>query len=195
MLKVWAFILTLLAVSCASAPSAGPALPTPSIPVVSWEDKLGWMIRLEDQRLLRDPNTPAPAILRPATRTEPAIVAPPQPSDLIRLLGDPEARVRRRAAQALGRVGVPAAVEPLTRALADEEFEVRQMAAFSLGLLADASARPALIKALDDPEPIVQGRAAEALGSIGDRADADAVAGLVRRHAAALANIQPDDLT
>jgi cyclophilin family peptidyl-prolyl cis-trans isomerase/HEAT repeat protein len=195
MLKVWAFIFTLLAASCASAPSAGPALPTPSIPVVSWEDKLGWMIRLEDQRLLRDPDTPPPAILRPATRTEPAIVAPPQPSDLIRLLGDPEARVRRRAAQALGRVGLATAVEPLTRALADEEFEVRQMAAFSLGLLADASARPALIKALDDPEPIVQGRAAEALGSIGDRADADAVAGLVRRHAAALANIQPDDLT
>jgi cyclophilin family peptidyl-prolyl cis-trans isomerase/HEAT repeat protein len=98
---------------------------------------------------------------------------------------------------ALGRVGLPAAVEPLTRALADEEFEVRQMAAFSLGLLADASARPALLKALDDPEPIVQGRAAEALGAIGDRADADAVAGMVRRHTAtgALAKIQSDDLT
>jgi cyclophilin family peptidyl-prolyl cis-trans isomerase/HEAT repeat protein len=155
------------------------------------------MLRLEDQRLLRDPNTPAPAILRPATKTQPAIVAPPRPSDLLRLLGDSEARVRRRAALALGRVGLPAAVEPLTRVLADEEFEVRQMAAFALGLLADASARPALLKALDDPEPIVQGRAAEALGSIGDRADADAIGAMVRRHVSAgvLANIEPDDLT
>jgi HEAT repeat protein/cyclophilin family peptidyl-prolyl cis-trans isomerase len=155
------------------------------------------MLRLEDQRILRNPNAPPPAILRPATATEPQIVAPPQPSDLIRLLGDQEARVRRRAALALGRVGLPAAVEPLTRALEDQEFEVRQMAAFSLGLLADASARPALVKALADEEPIVQGRAAEALGSIGNREDADAIAAMVRRHimAGALANIEPDDLT
>jgi cyclophilin family peptidyl-prolyl cis-trans isomerase/HEAT repeat protein len=155
------------------------------------------MVRLEDQRLLREPTTPPPAILRPATKTEPAIVAPPQPSDLIRLLGDSEARVRRRAALAAGRVGLTAAVEPLTRLLADEEFEVRQMAAFALGLLANASARPALVKALDDPEPIVQGRAAEALGAIGDRADADAISAMVQRHIAAgvLAKIEADDLT
>jgi cyclophilin family peptidyl-prolyl cis-trans isomerase/HEAT repeat protein len=155
------------------------------------------MLRLEDQRLLRDPATPPPAVLKPATATEPAILAPPRPSDLLRLLGDSEARVRRRAALAAGRVGLPAAVEPLTRLLNDEELEVRQMAAFSLGLLADASARPALIKALDDPEPIVQGRAAEALGAIGDRTDADAIAAMVQRHVAAgvLAKIEPDDLT
>ncbi len=154
------------------------------------------MVRLEDQRLLREPNTPPPAILRPATRTEPAIVAPPQPSDLIRLLGDSEARTRRRAALAVGRVGLAAGVDPLTRLLADEEFEVRQMAAFALGLLANPSARPALLKALDDPEPIVQGRAAEALGAIGDRTDADAIAAMVRRHvdAGVFAKIQPDDL-
>jgi cyclophilin family peptidyl-prolyl cis-trans isomerase/HEAT repeat protein len=198
MLKTWAFIIAVLSASCASVPTtAAPTLPTAAVPVVNWEEKLGWMVRLEDQRLLRDPNAPAPVILRPATRTQPQIVAPPQPSDLIRLLGDPEARTRRRAALAVGRVGLPAGVEPLTRVLGDEEVEVRQMAAFALGLLADASARPALLKALDDPEPIVQGRAAEALGSIGDRADADAIAGMVRRQVAAgaLANIEPDDLT
>ncbi len=167
------------------------------MPAVAWEEKLGWMLRLEDQRILRDPNTPPPVILRAATKTQPPIVAPPQPSDLIRLLGDSEARVRRRAALALGRVGLPAAVEPLTRLLADEEFEVRQMAAFALGLLADASARPALLKALEDPEPTVQGRAAEALGSIGDRADADAIGAMVGRHVGAgvLTSIEPDDLT
>jgi cyclophilin family peptidyl-prolyl cis-trans isomerase/HEAT repeat protein len=195
-----AFALIPLTAACASAPpAASPAgpLPSPEIPVVSWEEKLGWMVRLEDQRLLRDPNTPPPAILRPATRTEPAIVAPPRPSDLIRLLGDSEARTRRRAALAVGRTGLPAAVEPLTRLLADEEFEVRQMAAFALGLLANPSARPALLKALDDAEPIVQGRAAEALGAIGDRADADAISAMVQRHVAAgvLAKIEPDDVT
>ena len=80
-------------------------------------------------------NPPAPVILKPATRTEPALVAPPQPSDLIRLLSDSEARTRRRAALAVGRVGLAAGVEPLTRLLTDEELEVRQMAAFALGLL------------------------------------------------------------
>ena len=119
-----------------------PSAPAPTVAPVAWEEKLGWILRLEDQRLLREPNPPAPVILRPATRTEPPLVAPPQPSDLIRLLSDSEARVRRRAALAAGRVGLPAAVEPLTRLLTDEEFEVRQMAAFALGLLADASAVP-----------------------------------------------------
>jgi HEAT repeat protein/cyclophilin family peptidyl-prolyl cis-trans isomerase len=201
MLKAWAFIIAVSSAACASAPptAAVPAPPsaTPDIPVITWEEKLGWILRLEDQRLLRDPNSPPPAILRPATRTEPQIVAPPPPSDLLRLLGDPEARVRRRAALAAGRIGLRAAVEPLTRMLSDEEFEVRQMAAFALGLLADSSARPLLQKALDDPEPIVQGRAAEALGAIGDRTDADAIAGMVRRHiaAGALEKIEPDDVT
>ena len=200
MFKPWAFIIALLSVSCATAPpvaAPAPSAPAPTVAPVAWEEKLGWILRLEDQRLLREPNPPAPVILRPATRTEPPLVAPPQPSDLIRLLSDSEARVRRRAALAAGRVGLPAAVEPLTRLLTDEEFEVRQMAAFALGLLADASARPALLKALDDAEPIVQGRAAEALGSIGDRTDADAISAMVRRHvgAGAIAKIEPDDLS
>jgi cyclophilin family peptidyl-prolyl cis-trans isomerase/HEAT repeat protein len=155
------------------------------------------MMRLEDQRILRDPNPPPPVILAPATRTEPAVVAPPPPSDLIRLLGDDEARVRRRAALALGRVGLRDASEPLIKLLADSEPEVRQMAAFALGLIGDPAARPALLVALADPDALVQGRAAEALGMIGDRADAPAVSGMVRAHVAAgaLAGIEPDDLS
>ena len=166
-------------------------------PVVPWEEKLRWMMRLEDQRLLRDPNPPPPLVLVPATSTQPAVVAPPPPSDLIRLLGDPEARVRRRAALSLGRVGLPAAVEPLMKLLADEEPDVRQMSAFALGLIGNPDARSALLAALRDADPRVQGRAAEALGILGDRADADAVSGMVRTHVAggALAGLAPDDLS
>ena len=133
--------------------------------------------------------------MRPATQREPAIVAPPPPSDLIRLLGDNEARVRRRAALAIGRVGLAEGVEPLTRLLDDGEIEVRQMAAFALGLIGERSARPALLNALKDPQPVLQGRAAEALGQLGDRADADAISAMVQAHIKAGALIGRGALT
>ena len=139
--------LALLCGACATAPPLRSSLEPPVVP---WEEKLRWMMRLEDQRLLRDPNPPPPLVLVPATNTQPAIVAPPPPSDLIRLLGDPEARVRRRAALSLGRVGLPAAVEPLTKLLADEEPDVRQMSAFALGLIGSPDARSALLASLRD---------------------------------------------
>jgi len=85
-----------------------------AVGVISWEEKINWIIRLEDQRLVRDPNPPPPVVLRAATSRVPQVVAPLPPSDLIRLLDDSEARVRRRAALALGRVGLSEAVEPLT---------------------------------------------------------------------------------
>ena len=90
-LKPGALSLLLFASACASAP---PAANPPSVrpPVVTWEEKLGWILRLEDQRLIRDPNPPAQVILVPATKGRPAIVAPPPPSDLLRLLTDDEAR-------------------------------------------------------------------------------------------------------
>ncbi|MEQ1898898.1 MAG: HEAT repeat domain-containing protein [Vicinamibacterales bacterium] len=184
--------LVLFAAACASVP---PAAPTIAIPVISWEQKLGWMMRLEDQRLLRDPNPPARHELAPATAKRAAVVAPPEPSDIIPLLTDPEARVRRRAALAAGRAGQEEAVGPLVTLLRDEEFEVRQMAAFALGLLGRGSARPALVAALSDPHPAVQGRAAEALGRLAATDDAAAVAAMVRVHLekGALKEILPDD--
>ena len=188
----WMLCAGVLATSaCATVPVAAPAPP-----VVSWEEKLAWMMRLEDQRILRDPNPPPPLVLVPATRNQPAIVAPLPPSDLIRLLRDGEARVRRRAALALGRVGLREAAEPLTPLLDDEEPEVRRMAAFALGMMGDGSVRPALLVSLGDPDPVVGGRAAEALGRLGDRADAAAIGELVRRHVreGALAAVAPDDL-
>jgi cyclophilin family peptidyl-prolyl cis-trans isomerase/HEAT repeat protein len=174
-----------------------PPAPVPQPPQVTWEDKLQWMMRLEDQRIVRDPNPPTPVILAPATRDRPAVVGPPPPSDLIRLLDDSEPRVRRRAALALGRVGLPEAVESLTRRLGDPEPEVRQMAAFALGLIGEPTARTALLAALKDQSPIVAGRAAEALGMIANRDDAAAVSDMVRTHVAAgaLTGLTADDLS
>jgi len=196
--RLLSFCLAIAAVSCASAPVAPtvvPPAPAAPPPDITWEEKLVWMVKLEDQRILKDPDPPPPALLQPATATTTARYALPAPSNLIPLLSDPEGRVRRRAALAVGRVGLVDGVEPLIPLLADADVEVRQMTAFALGLIGHASARAALIKALDDPEPIVQGRAAEALGAIGNKADADAVSGIVRRHTAAgaLNGIDPDE--
>ena len=180
-----------LAGACASAP---PPVP----PVITWEQKLEAMIRLENRRVLLDAAPAAPVVLVPATGRRPAIVAPPLPSSILRLMRDPEARVRRRAALAAGRVGLPEAIEPLSDLLAsDEDPEVRQMAAFALGLIGDPAARPALQAALAQPAALVQGRAAEALGQIGDRADAGAVSAMVQAHvrAGALSGLEPDALT
>jgi cyclophilin family peptidyl-prolyl cis-trans isomerase/HEAT repeat protein len=186
-----AFCIALISSACASVPVA------PAVPVVTWEQKLGWMVRLEDQRILRDANPSPQVVLRPATKREPAIVAPLPPSDLIRLLNDNEARVRRRAALAIGRVGLADGVEPLVRLLADGEIEVRQMAAFALGLIGHGSARPSLLNALKDTQPLLQGRAAEALSLIGDRTDADAISAMIQVHirAGVLKAVAPDDVT
>ncbi len=120
---------------------------------------MAWILRLEDQRVLKDPESPA--------------------ADLIRLLTDGQPRVRRRAALAVGRVGLTSGIAPLVMALGDNEPEVRQMAAFALGLIADRQARDPLVMSLTDQSPLVQGSAAEALGLIGDPAAAAAVGRLV----------------
>ena len=106
------------------------------------------------------------------------IVAPPPP-DLVRLLSDNEARVRRRAALAVGRVGLRDGVQPLVAVLGDSDPEVRQMAAFALGLLGDKTARDPLVGALADESPLVQGSAAEALGLIADPAAAEPIGRMV----------------
>jgi len=123
--------------------------------------------------MLRDPtseSTPSPAEIEAAT------TLPSQPPDLLRLLTDDEARIRRRAALAVGRVGLREGVPALIPLLADTDPEVRQMAAFALGLLADGRAHDSLIAALVDSSPLVRGSAAEALGLIGDPSAAGAVA-------------------
>jgi HEAT repeat protein/cyclophilin family peptidyl-prolyl cis-trans isomerase len=159
------------AASCATAP--------PPPPVVTPEMTMSGLLRLEDQRMLRDPVVqiaPPPQ----AGRRRSLVPPPPPPPDLIRLLADGGARMRRRAALAVGRVGLPEGAPALVKVLqSDPEPEVRQMAAFALGLIGDRSAVGPLQQALDDASLLVVGRAAEALGLIGDPISAAAIGRMV----------------
>jgi HEAT repeat protein/cyclophilin family peptidyl-prolyl cis-trans isomerase len=179
--------------SCATTPPVAP----PVVPL-TFEQKMAWILRLEEDRVLRGIEPPAPPPVAPQGRPGATAVAvvPPQPN-LLTLVTDTEARVRRRAALAIGRTrlaeGIPALVPVLS---GDADAEVRQMAAFALGLIGDARAAAPLETALSDPEAIVQGRAAEALGLIGHRAGAGPIADMMAGHtkAGVLDGIAADDL-
>jgi HEAT repeat protein/cyclophilin family peptidyl-prolyl cis-trans isomerase len=154
-----AFVTFSLA-SCASSPPAPPPVPIAAVPTRSaFEQKMSWILKLEDTRALRDSENAS--------------------ADLLRLVTDNEARIRRRAALAIGHVGLSAGVAPLVDLLKDVDPEVRQMAAFAIGLIGDKTGRDPLIAALADPSLTVRGSAAEALGLIGDPSAADAIAKLV----------------
>ena len=175
--------------ACASAPPAAAKTPTPAGP--TFEQKMAWILRLEDQRVLHDPAPAVPPAAPVQAGRNAAVAAQPVVGDLIRLLGDDEARVRRRAALAVGRVGLAEGVQPLVGLLSDMDVEVRQMAAFALGLIGDKAARDPLVTALDDPSPLVQGSAAEALGLIGDASAADAIGRLAASIVSSGALAQP----
>ena len=201
------FALLLAAAGCASAPPATAPLGPPTL-----HDKLGWILQLEDQRVLRDPAAPPrpemPAEPQPAH--DPDAASGPAPAsgmedpppaalrpvpDLRDLLTDAAPRIRRRAALAVGRVGHADGVAQLLATLDDPEPEVRQMAAFALGLLGDEAAAERLLLALQDPSPLVQGRAAEALGRIGADGAREAIGTLVSRHIVGTYGIDPEDLS
>jgi HEAT repeat protein/cyclophilin family peptidyl-prolyl cis-trans isomerase len=192
------FALTLSLTSIGLPGCASTPLPPP--PTVSYETKVGWIIRLEDQRILSDPAAaapPPPVVVSKRGKN----AAPPPPlatPDLIKLLGDTDARIRRRAALGIGRVGLTAGVAPLGTSLNDPDADVRQMAAFALGLIADKSAVPALTQALtNDASLLVRGRAAEALSLIGDNSAAAAIGQLAAAQVTGghVTGIQADDLT
>jgi cyclophilin family peptidyl-prolyl cis-trans isomerase/HEAT repeat protein len=174
--------------ACASAPKV---LPTPEN---TRDQKLSWILRLEDHRVLRETlPAPAPAL---AAKTKGSSVAPPPVLDLAVLVKDEEARVRRRAALAIGRAKLPEGVALLTPLVqSDPELEVRQMAAFGLGLIGRKEAAPTLRTALSDISPIVRGRAAEALGLIGDTEGAPAIGVMVGTYvkAGALSKLSADE--
>jgi len=171
-------LVSVLALS-ACAPKTQPvaAVPAaPPAPVIPIDRKAGWILRLEQARVLEDAGLGA---------------------DLGVLAHDPDAGIRRRAVLAVGRVGMAAGVPIASAALSDAEENVRATAAFALGLLADAQGVPPLVAALKDASPIVRGRAAEGLGLIGTPA-ASAGAAIAESAAACapvIASIPPDDET
>jgi len=185
-LKPCATLFVALAASaCASAPPV-TAVKVPLGP--SFEQKMAWILRLEDQRVLRDVSSATAA----ASATGGNTAVTPPTADLGRLLTDPEARVRRRAALAVGRVGLREGAPLLIALLNDSDPEVRQMAAFALGLIGDRIARDPLVTALEDQSPLVQGSAAEALGLLGDPAAAAPVGAMVSRLMGTLAELPAD---
>jgi cyclophilin family peptidyl-prolyl cis-trans isomerase/HEAT repeat protein len=173
-----AFAAVLISGACKTAPVVAP-----TAPVISPDQKMSWILRLEDQRILRAPASPPVVAAPPLPNQRQKKAEPPPPPvvtpDLTVLVADAEPRIRRRAALAIGRVGLPEGAAALQPLLGDPDPEVRQMAAFGLGLLADKTAVPALTAALQDADPRVRGRAAEALGLIGDTGSAAAVGQMV----------------
>ena len=184
-------LVSLLAAACAKPPSV--ELPPAQ---ATFDEKVEWILRLENQRVLRDePNPPRP---RTSVDDLAGSVDIPLPSlrerpDLLVLLTDPEPQLRRRAALAIGRVGLQQGVEPLLAALGDPEVEVRQISAFALGLIGSPLASGGLVEALNDPEPAVQGRSAEALGRIGAVESVSAIGMMVARHLPATFVLEPED--
>lgn len=179
-MKKSVLLLSFVALS-SCGPQAQPVT-APAPPPAVFEQKMRWILQLEDQRQLRG---------------GPATQAAGGGGDLVALLSDPEARVRRRSALAIGRVRLAEAVPALTEVMqSDRDPEVRQMAAFAMGLIGDASAAPALMAALNDPDALIQGRAAEALGLIGHKPAAQPITNMVYAHVngGALAGVIADDM-
>ncbi len=69
---------------------------------------------------------------------------------LLRLLENPDSRVRWEAALALKDLADPAAAEALVEALKDENGDVRWVAAEGLGAIGEASLRPLLKSIMND---------------------------------------------
>src|SRR5688572_11959179 len=167
------FLIAVMASAVVGACGPKAAPPVDQKPVqAAYEQKMRWILQLEDERQLRGGG-----------------------GDLIALLTDAEARIRRRAALGVGRVKLAEGVAPLTPLLhTDPDADVKRMAAFAMGLIGDASAVEALTTALADTDPVTQGRVAEALGTIGHKASAPAIAAIVSKYLPAVDGILPDDL-
>lgn len=134
-----------VAAGCRTASAPPPVVTAPAPPVWSLDKKVGAILRLEDQRWLDDGAG----------------------ANLLNLVTDPDPKVRRRAALAIGRVGIAGTeggAAALIGALGDTDESVRASAAFALGLLHARRSAEALVTALSDPQPIVKARAADALG-------------------------------
>src|SRR4051812_42807914 len=147
--------LAILLISCKSVPVAPVVVaPVPVVPPIPMDRKAAWMLRLEQQRILRDAVDPADAAAPNADASAPRVIAPARVADLTVLILDTDAGVRRRAALAIGRIGRADGVAPLAAALTDTEEDVRASAAFALGLIGLADGVGPLTAALKDPSPL-----------------------------------------
>jgi cyclophilin family peptidyl-prolyl cis-trans isomerase len=187
--------------ACTSAPAAPVRQPSRQVAAVDLDTKVSWLLRLEQERVLR---VPTPGAAQPAQAGSPQAdpiaavqaFAPAAHADLQELLLDPDPSLRRRAALAIGRVGLPEGVPLLVGRLQDPDEGVREMAAFGLGLLGQRDAVDPLVRLLQDGTASagMRGRLVEALGLIGDPAAAPAVAAASSGCATLLAPIEPDDV-
>jgi cyclophilin family peptidyl-prolyl cis-trans isomerase/HEAT repeat protein len=126
------------------------APPPPAEPTS--EDKLARILKLEDERS-------------------------PGDGELLARLGDPDGRVRARAAVALARTGAVSGSR-LVPLLDDPSPYVRATTAFALGIQEaplSSEVEAALVEALTDEEPRVRGRAAQSLGLKGASGSAEAI--------------------
>jgi cyclophilin family peptidyl-prolyl cis-trans isomerase/HEAT repeat protein len=187
-LRVLSAAVALSSLASLACRSAGPPAPVVTPSVVTADQKLGWILRLEQQRMLRDPDVPALPEL-------PRTLAPATAPALDRLILDPAPSLRRRTALAIGRIGMAEGLPWLAAALTDAEDEVRAMAAFGIGLLGSEGREGAraLADALEDPSLLVRARAIEGLGLLGDASAASAIGAAADGCSARLATIAPDD--
>ncbi len=172
-------LLSLFAASCATAPVVAP--PERVVPPVPLDQRVSWLLRLEAQRVLRDPGVTTEAVVTPV------VPRPARQADLVSLLFDLDPVVRGRAALAIGRVGIPEGGSALAAALLDAEPAVRGHAAFALGLIGGVEASEPLRRLLADTDPTVRGRAAEGLGLIGAQVSAPVASAFRVPAAAAIA--------
>jgi cyclophilin family peptidyl-prolyl cis-trans isomerase/HEAT repeat protein len=205
-----AVVVALLIAAVPACGSPPPVLtpPEPPPPEVPADRKVAWILRLEQQRILRDPALP-PSGEPPATpgtasvtagaqagagATQPRALRPATQPDLIGLARDPDGGIRARATLAVGRVGMASGLPVLAEALMDADELVRTQAAFAIGLIgAPAGVEPLTRMLAAETSAVVRARAIEALGLIGERSAAPAVVAAARGCATTLAPLEPDD--
>jgi HEAT repeat protein len=87
-------------------------------------------------------------------------------SELTELLLDPSPRLRRVAAEALGRVGGPDAAKALMRMISENPLLVEDEMVEALAAVGDTSAVPSLVTLLENPSSSLRRASAKALGKL-----------------------------